>query len=88
MFCIGKVLLEIFALEGFVNARLAWLIPTIRNQIIKYVVFLYVTLCCTRHTFQTTREDTYTRARTHTHIFKTLPSASLSLLHTTYILDD
>ena len=88
MFCIGKVLLEIFALEGFVNARLAWLIPTIRNQIIKYVVFLYVTLCCTRHTFQTTREDTYTRARAHTHTYLKHSPRPLSLLHMTYILDD
>ena len=28
MFFIGNLLLRIFALEGFVKARLAWLIPT------------------------------------------------------------
>ena len=30
MFFIGNFLLRIFALEGFVKARLAWLIPTKR----------------------------------------------------------
>ena len=44
MSCIGNIWLQIFAHLGAFSrlARLAWLIPTKRNLIIKYVIFLYV----------------------------------------------
>ena len=69
MSCTENFLFQIFAhLEALSRpARSAWLIPTARNLIIKYVIFVYVTLTCTRHTFQTTTEHTHTHTHTHAH---------------------